>query len=313
MSLKRKAQPVSSQDASSKKAKANFFAPRTASGPSSLIQPQFVYSKKQDSSLRLTTWNVNGIKSVDEKVLKKYLEAEDPDILVLTETKYGKGKPDIMCLKTRYKHHVWGTDPKAGQAGTAILSKQKPQNITIGLPTWQGSSEETAGRFVQLEFEHTYVIGTYVPNSGENFKSLDTKKTWDAAFKEHIESLDPDKPVIWTGDFNCIPSKKDLDKKAQTFWNNLAGLSDVERTGLSAILDAPKTDNGKLKDVWRHLHPDAEEFTHASLKYGAWRLDSFILSEGILDKAQSCEIRHELKGLNLSDHWPVTLDFFGPL
>ena len=32
------------------------------------------------------------------------------------------------------------------------------------------------------------------------------------------------------------------------------------------------------------------------------------ISASLMDKVDTCEIRHELKDLKLSDHWPVTLD-----
>jgi hypothetical protein len=33
----------------------------------------------------------------------KYLDAEDPDILIFTETKFAQGKPDLQYLKTKFK------------------------------------------------------------------------------------------------------------------------------------------------------------------------------------------------------------------
>ena len=37
------------------------------------------------------------------QTLIKYLDAEDPDILILTETKFALGKPDFSYLKTKFK------------------------------------------------------------------------------------------------------------------------------------------------------------------------------------------------------------------
>lgn len=135
-----------------------------------------------------------------------YVEAEDADILVLTETK--SGEPDISELSRRYpvsggmprldleawrltrgcffchQHRYWGTDPKKGNAGTAILSKIEPLAVVFGMPTTEAQSE-SAGRtsfpassfvrtlsftttgIVTLEFEHTYVVGTcaFPPNN----------------------------------------------------------------------------------------------------------------------------------------------------
>jgi len=208
------------------------------------------------------------------------------------------------------QYQYWGTDPRAGQAGTAILSKIKPLAIVeTGLPTWTPSASETKGRYVELEFEHLFVVGTYVPNSGENFKSMDIKQKWNVAFKKHLRDLDSRKPVIWGGDFNCILQQNDLDSKALPYWDRMSGLSKTEREEFNNILNPTDDESRKFADIWRHLHPDAAEYTHSSEKFGSWRLDSFILSERIVGKASCCLIRHELEDLKLSDHWPVMLDF----
>jgi len=142
---------------------------------------------------------------------------------------------------------------------------------------------------------------------------MDLKKRWNVALKKHLGSLLETKPVIWAGDFNCIMSKKgrvetscmalaahwhpslDIDNTAQGFWNKMSGLTEEERTGMNDILQQDSEDP-VLVDVWRHLHPADEEHTcanllhsrgkwiltslnsHFSSKFGAWRLDSFIVS-----------------------------------
>ncbi|KAF8971481.1 Endonuclease/exonuclease/phosphatase [Flammula alnicola] len=293
MSLKRKSTASNALDAS-KKPKVDFFARRTASNVASDSSPSasFSFKPKVDACTRLITWNVNGIMSVNEKILKKYLEAEDPTILILTETKYSKGKADLMCLKTRFKYQYWGVDLHPGHAGTAVLSKFKPLRTAIGLPEW----EESSGRYVELEFEDVFVIGTYVPNSGENFKTMDLKRKYNDALRVHLRELEAKKPPA------------DLDGTARALWGEMSGLSEEERNGLATILHPEGSEEPVLVDVWRHLHPADEEYTHSSTKYGSWRLDSFIVSRTVLEKADSCVIRYELKDFNLSDHWPVTLD-----
>lgn len=164
MALKRKS--ASNTAPAAKKPKFDFFAPRPAQSAAGPSDSSFSFNTKGDKCTRLTTWNVNGIISVDEKILKKYMEAEDPSVLILTETKYSKGKPDLMCFKRLFKHRYWGVDPSPGCAGTAILSKFKPLAHKIGIPVW----EESSGRYVELEFEDLFIVGTYVPNSGENCK-----------------------------------------------------------------------------------------------------------------------------------------------
>lgn len=55
------------------------------------------------------------------------------------------------------------------QAGTAILSKYKPLSVNMTLP---GHPDPThvKGRIITLEFENSYVVGTYVVNAGTDLK-----------------------------------------------------------------------------------------------------------------------------------------------
>lgn len=121
MSLKRKAGSNLTANSSQKKPKNDFFTPKSSTAVGSSSTPQFAFDRREAGTVRLSTWNVNGIKSVNEKTLRKYLEAEDPDILILTETKVAQGKADIMSLKTRFKYQTWGKDPKAGQGALVLV------------------------------------------------------------------------------------------------------------------------------------------------------------------------------------------------
>lgn len=53
----------------------------------------------------------------------------------------------------------------------------------------------------------------------------------------------------------------DLDQKAQEQWNNMSGLSETERDEFDAILNPNDNKYCKFVDAWRHLHPDADQFT----------------------------------------------------
>lgn len=192
-------------------------------------------------------------------------------------------------------------------AGTAILSKIKPLNTVIGLPTWHDPSMKIDGRYIQIEFENLYIVGAYVPNAGHNFQVLVIHINT-SCLALFLRTLDSMKPVIWAGDFNCIRTKLDVDDTARAYWDKMGGMSQEERTAFEEILNPSSEEHNKFLDAWRHLHPSAKEYTHASKKFGAWRLDSFIMSERIVDKAVCCDIRHELRDLKLSDHWPVAID-----
>lgn len=75
--------------------------------------------------------------------MKTYLASEDADIVVLTETK--SVDPAIIEITSRYPFSYWGTDPKKGNAGTAILSKLEPLAVVFGLPTTSEPQSDSAG------------------------------------------------------------------------------------------------------------------------------------------------------------------------
>ncbi|KAA1075252.1 hypothetical protein PGT21_032209 [Puccinia graminis f. sp. tritici] len=160
--------PASSKPAASKKAKGptvplHAHLPNNRSFPTKLEFPQ-----KKDDTLRISAWNVCGINACEKKGLKTYLTAEDPDVMILSETKM-QAEPDIMHIKHQFKYRYWGGDETKGYAGVAILSKHKPIEVVYGLPTATDQSS-TKGRIVTLEFSKFFLIGTYTPNAGDNLK-----------------------------------------------------------------------------------------------------------------------------------------------
>lgn len=307
--------PPSSSTATNKKPK--------KSGPTVPIHPhlpnnrsfpaklEFTAKKQSDDILRISAWNVCGINACEKKGLKTYLTAEDPDIMILSETKV-QSEPDLLHLKHQFKYRYWGGDLTKGYAGLAILSKHKPIDVVYGLPTAEDPSS-TRGRMVMLEFSTFFLIGTYTPNAGDNLKFLDRKKQWNVAFEKYLRELDARKPIVWGGDINCALTEKDI-RNGPSNWNKAAGYTQVECDGLNSQLN-PTEESGheKMIDVWRQLNPDVEgHYTYYSYRFGCrekgigWRIDSFIISQRLLDKVSDCQIRQKCYGA--SDHVPVVID-----
>ncbi|KAG0149079.1 hypothetical protein CROQUDRAFT_654176 [Cronartium quercuum f. sp. fusiforme G11] len=249
------------------------------------------FTAKPESFIRISAWNVCGVIACDKKGLKTYLQAEDPDIMIMSETKT-QAEPDLMHLKLQFKYRYWGADPQKGYAGVAILSKHKPLNVVYGLPT-SDDQESTRGRMITLEFTSFYLIGTYTPNAGDNLKFMARKNEWNVAFERYLRELDAVKPVVWGGDINCALTEKDL-RNAATSWNKIAGYTKDECEALDRQLNPDEgSGHGKLVDAWRVTRPDLEgHYTY--------------VSERILKHVKVCEIRQECYGA--SDHVPVILE-----
>ena len=81
--------------------------------------------------MKLSTWNVNGIRSVlNKEALQAYITTSNPDILCLQET---KAHPDqIQYDFAQHGYSVyWNSAVKKGYSGTAILTKKEPLSVVV--------------------------------------------------------------------------------------------------------------------------------------------------------------------------------------
>lgn len=84
---KRKASPAEEAPKVAKKAKAAEEPPSSAQPKNKTLPVNINFPSRIAGTLRLASWNVAGLAASQKKGFKYYVEAEDPDILVLTETK----------------------------------------------------------------------------------------------------------------------------------------------------------------------------------------------------------------------------------
>ncbi|KAH7913755.1 Endonuclease/exonuclease/phosphatase [Hygrophoropsis aurantiaca] len=317
---KRKASLSDDEEVATKKPRKSGSAPEAASGtqlapngqPTNKGIPEGItFPPRVDGILRFATWNVAGLASAEKKGFMSYIEAEDPDILVMLETKVNEAPLDTALTK-RYPYCTWSISGKKTYSGTAALSKVNPLSTSTALPG-HPDPNYVKGRIITLEFEGCYVIATYAPNAGRELKTLDEKNLWNKHFEAYIRDLDKKKPVIWMGDLNVAPTATDLAHPKPN-WNKTAGYTKDETEAFKNILDPPDsdTDAGKFVDVWRQRHPDKSHYTYFSYRFNCrlkgigWRLDMFIASERLVDKVKMCTIRSEVWGP--SDHTPVVME-----
>ncbi|KAF8350575.1 Endonuclease/exonuclease/phosphatase [Amanita rubescens] len=286
----------------------------TAQPTNKVLPIDIKFPPRVNGRLRLSTWNIAGWSASQKKGFKYYVEAEDPDILVLTELKLNDPPADPAVQK-RFPHCYWSFASKKSYAGTAVLSKIKPLNVTYELPGHPDPAS-VKGRLITLEFPNMYLVNTYVVNAGTGLKTLDAKNEWNLHFTKYIRDLEKQKPVIWAGDLNVAPTELDLSN-AKKNWNKTAGYTEAETSAFKNILNPPDENEPKFVDVWRRLHPQDRHYSYFSYRFNCrvkgigWRLDMFVASEQLLDRVKMCEIRSEIYGA--SDHCPVVMEMEGDL
>ena len=246
---------------------------------------------------KLISWNVNGLRACVKKGFLDYFKDVDADIFCIQESKLQEGQIDLN-LEGYYDY--WNYAEKKGYSGTAIFTKEKPLNVTLGLGIEEHDKE---GRVITLEFEDFYMITVYTPNSQDKLARIDYRMSWEDAFLNYIKELEKNKHVIVCGDLNVAHKEIDL-KNPKTNRNN-AGFSDQEREKFSNLLS-----NGFI-DTFRYFYPDKEgAYSWWSYRFNArannagWRIDYFLTSNSLKDRLVSADIHNEIFG---SDHCPVEL------
>ncbi|KAF8201556.1 Endonuclease/exonuclease/phosphatase [Pholiota molesta] len=307
--------PSQSSKSYKKVRKGNGPAAKSTQPTNKVLPVNIVIPPKPPGTTRIVAWNVSGFAASSKKGFSHYVEAENADVLIITETKLNQA-PSVPALNSRYSHQYWSAASKKGYAGTAVLSKQKPLKVTEDIPG-HPDPESVKGRIITLEFETCYLVGTYVVNAGQGLKTLEEKNIWNNHFFAYMRELDKTKPIIWAGDLNVAPTELDL-ANPQSNWNKTAGYTEAETTAFKTFLSDPKDPNApKFVDIWRKLHPDRKAYTYFSYRFNArekgigWRLDGMVISERLEERVKACEIRDEIYGA--SDHCPVALEIEGTL
>ena len=247
--------------------------------------------------MKYISWNVNGLRACMTKGFMTVFNELDADIFCLQETKMQEGQ---LALSTPGYHQYWCYAEKKGYSGTAVFTKQEPVNVSYGLGIEEHDHE---GRMITLDMGDYYFITVYVPNSQQELKRLEYRMSWEDAFRDYVSRLNNEKPVIICGDMNVAHEEIDLKNPATNHDN--PGFSDAEREKMTELLAAG------FIDSFRYLYPDkTDAYSWWSYRAAArsrnvgWRIDYFIVSDGMKNKIKDSKILPDIMG---SDHCPVEL------
>lgn len=260
-------------------------------------------------TIKLISWNVNGLRAAIKKGFLDFVAKEDPDILCLQETKAMRHQVEIDL--PNYEEY-WNSAERKGYSGTAIFTKQKPIAVYNDfLPSVlksgtlldeQGRDAANEGRILSMEFEKYFAVTVYTPNSKNDLTRLGFRhKAWDPLFLKHVKALQKKKPVVFCGDLNVAHQEIDLARPKDNVGKH--GFTDEEREGFDKMLKAG------FVDTFRELYPDKTDayswWTHwanARARNVGWRIDYVLVSEQLKKNVKDAFILPEVMG---SDHCPV--------
>ncbi|MBP9738354.1 exodeoxyribonuclease III [Candidatus Saccharibacteria bacterium] len=262
--------------------------------------------------MKLYSWNVNGIRAVNNKgIFLPFLEEHQPDVLCLQETKV---QPDQIDFEIPGYHVYWNSAVKKGYSSTAIFSKKKPLSVANGFPediidtfkvtgdTYGNPNDE--GRVIVAEFKEFYVATVYTPNSKGDLSRLELRhKHWDPAFLAYMQRLEQTKPVLFSGDLNVAHTEDDLANPKPNVGKH--GFTNEEREGFDNFVAAGFIDTFRIFTEGNGHYSWWTHWANARARNVGWRIDYWLASKSIADKITTSSIHADVMG---SDHCPVSIE-----
>jgi exodeoxyribonuclease-3 len=251
--------------------------------------------------MKIISWNVNGIRSVAKKGLRKWFDQVDADIVCLQEVRAQEDQIPAEVADIPGYTRYWCTAEKKGYSGTAIYSRIPVDEVHYG---FQEHEFDREGRVIAVELGDVVLYNIYFPNGGGGEDRLDYKlRFYDAFLEKSEEWRAKGKSVITCGDFNTCHQEIDIARPKEN--STKSGFLPVERAWIDKYIG-----HGYV-DTFRHFYPDkAHAYTWWSNRGGArernvgWRLDYFFCDEDFTEKVKSSEIHPDVSG---SDHCPISL------
>ena len=257
---------------------------------------------------KLTSLNLNGIRSAATKGVEAWLEKTAPDCICVQEVKAQAadvaGRFEVLAGLKGHFHFA----EKKGYSGVAVYTRHEPSDVVVG---WDGGEFDAEGRYVELRFDtpkrKLSIISSYFPSGSSGEERQAAKFRFLAGFEPHLAALKKKREFVLCGDINIAHQEKDLKNWKGNLKNS--GFLPEERAWMTALL----ADTG-LVDVYRQLQPDTTEACYtwwsnrgqAYAKNVGWRLDYHLATPAIAALALS---EHIYKGEKFSDHAPITIDY----
>lgn len=263
-------------------------------------------------TMKLYSWNVNGIRAVINKgTFQKFIEEHSPDILCLQETKASREQVEIDIPD--YKEY-WNSAVKKGYSGTAIFSKDSPLQVVNGFPeeiinkyevhgdTYGNPNDE--GRVIAAEFEKFWVVTVYTPNAKGDLSRLELRhKHWDKAFLAYVKELEKKKPVLFCGDLNVAHTEDDLANPKPNVGKH--GFTNEEREGFDNFVKAGFVDSFRIFTQGNGHYSWWTHWANARARNVGWRIDYWLASKSLKSHIIKSSIHPDVLG---SDHCPVSIE-----
>ena len=257
---------------------------------------------------KLTSLNLNGIRSATSKGLETWLETHRADCICVQEVKAQapdvSGRFEALAGLQGHVHYA----EKKGYSGVGVYTRHEPSEVIAG---FDGGEFDAEGRWVELRFDtparKLSLISAYFPSGSSGEERQAAKFRFLDLIYPHLMALKAEREFILCGDINI--AHKAIDLKNWRSNQKNSGFTPEERAWMTQLID-----EGGLVDVYRQLQPDATDAAYtwwsnrgqAYANNVGWRLDYHLASPKVAALARREAI---YKGEKFSDHAPLTIEY----
>ena len=257
---------------------------------------------------KLTSLNLNGIRSATSKGVEPWIASMRPDCICVQEV-----KAQAADVATRFEQLAgmqghFHFAQKKGYSGVGIYTRHEPSEVIAGY----GSPEfDAEGRYIELRFDtparKLSIISAYFPSGSSGEERQLAKYRFLDAFHPHLMTAKSEREFILCGDINIAHQQIDLKNWRSNQKNS--GFLPEERAWMTQLLS-----DGGLVDVYRRLQPDTTDtcytwWSNRGQAYAnnvGWRLDYHLATPALAEAARTEAI---YKGEKFSDHAPITIEY----
>lgn len=250
--------------------------------------------------IKVSSYNVNGVRAAHRKGFADWASKGNPDIICLQEVRCDPDQipEDIKNLGYKEFYHC---AEKKGYSGVGILSKIEPIAVKTGIGVDWIDNE---GRILTLEYGSYRICSVYAPSGTRGGVRQELKmKFLDDFLRFGKNYLSDGKPTLFCGDFNICHTEIDIHNPVAN--KNTSGFLPEEREWVTEFLGTG------YEDVFRKQHKGVKDlyswwsYRAASKKRNkGWRIDYHMATPDLANRAVEAEIEMDW---DLSDHAPVTI------
>lgn len=255
-------------------------------------------------ALKISSWNVAGIRACEKKGFLDWIEESKPDIICLQETKALPEQLSEALVTPEGFSALYAPAERKGYSGVATWVRdgiEAKHKIGLGIEEF-----DCEGRTIISEFSNFFLINCYFPNGKRDHSRVPYKLEFCREVAKQALALKKKykKEVIITGDYNTAHHEVDLANPKTN--KKSTGFLPIEREWMDEFKEQGFT------DLFREFTDPQENGHYTWWTYRGdcrarnigWRIDYFWSTNGLLEKVTDCDHSPEVLG---SDHCPINL------